>query len=61
MGQPTSTSATAKRGASRILVWGGLHGALSVALALTLPPGPARPLILAVTYAVCAFSVAVQG
>lgn len=48
-------------GASRILVWGGLHGALSVALALTLPPGPARPLILAITYAVCAFSVAVQG
>ncbi len=47
--------------ASRILVWGGLHGALSVALALTLPPGPARPLILAITYAVCAFSVAVQG
>jgi monovalent cation:H+ antiporter, CPA1 family len=48
-------------GASRILVWGGLHGALSVALALTLPPGPARPVILAITYAVCAFSVAVQG
>jgi CPA1 family monovalent cation:H+ antiporter len=48
-------------GASRILAWGGLHGALSVALALTLPPGPARPLILAITYAVCAFSVAVQG
>jgi CPA1 family monovalent cation:H+ antiporter len=48
-------------GASRILVWGGLHGALSVALALMLPPGPARPLILAITYAVCAFSVAVQG
>jgi CPA1 family monovalent cation:H+ antiporter len=51
----------AEAGASRILVWGGLHGALSVALALTLPPGPARPLILAITYAVCAFSVAVQG
>ena len=47
--------------ASRILVWGGLHGALSVALALMLPPGPARPLILAITYAVCVFSVAVQG
>jgi CPA1 family monovalent cation:H+ antiporter len=50
-----------ERGASTILVWGGLHGALSVALALTLPPGPARPLILAITYAVCAFSVAAQG
>jgi CPA1 family monovalent cation:H+ antiporter len=50
-----------ERGARTILVWGGVHGALSVALALTLPPGPARPLILAITYAVCAFSVAVQG
>jgi CPA1 family monovalent cation:H+ antiporter len=50
-----------ERGASVILVWGGLHGALSVALALTLPPGPARPLVLAITYAVCTFSVAVQG
>jgi CPA1 family monovalent cation:H+ antiporter len=50
-----------ERGASTILVWGGLHGALSVALALTLPPGPSRPLILAITYAVCAFSVAAQG
>ena len=30
-------------------------------VALTLPPSPERPLILAATYAVCAFSVAVQG
>jgi CPA1 family monovalent cation:H+ antiporter len=51
----------AERGAGAILVWGGLHGALSVALALSLPPVPQKPLILAVTYAVCAFSVAVQG
>lgn len=50
-----------ERGASPILFWGGLHGALSVALALSLPNNPARPLILAATYAVCAFSVAVQG
>jgi CPA1 family monovalent cation:H+ antiporter len=50
-----------ERGAGPILVWGGLHGALSVALALTLPPGPARPLILVATYAVCVFSIAVQG
>jgi monovalent cation:H+ antiporter, CPA1 family len=50
-----------ERGANAILVWGGLHGALSVALALSLPPVAARPLILAATYAVCAFSVAVQG
>ena len=50
-----------ERGAGAILVWGGLHGALSVALALSLPPVAAKPLILAATYAVCAFSVAVQG
>jgi CPA1 family monovalent cation:H+ antiporter len=50
-----------ERGASAILVWGGLHGALSVALALTLPSVAERPLILAATYAVCAFSVAAQG
>jgi CPA1 family monovalent cation:H+ antiporter len=50
-----------ERGASTILVCGGLHGALSVALALSLPPSPARPLILTITYAVCALSVAAQG
>ncbi len=50
-----------ERGATRLLMWGGLHGALSLALALTLPPGPARGLILSVTYAVVVFSVVVQG
>ncbi len=51
----------AERGPSLILAWGGLHGALSLALALAIPPGPYRPLILAMTYAVVVFSVAVQG
>jgi CPA1 family monovalent cation:H+ antiporter len=50
-----------ERGANLILAWGGLHGALSLALALSVPPGPHRPLILAAAYAVAAFSVAVQG
>ncbi len=45
----------AERGATLILGWGGLHGALSLALALSLPQGPERALILAVTYAVVAF------
>lgn len=44
-----------------ILVWGGLHGALSLALALTIPQGPERALILTATYAVVAFSMIVQG
>lgn len=43
------------------LVWGGLRGGISVALALSLPDGPARDAILAVTYAVVLFSVVVQG
>jgi CPA1 family monovalent cation:H+ antiporter len=51
----------AERGAIPLLVWGGLHGALSLALAQTLPAGPAKGLILSVTYAVVAFSVVVQG
>lgn len=44
-----------------ILVWGGLRGGLAVALALSLPEGEHRNLILAMTYAVVAFSVIVQG
>jgi len=44
-----------------ILAWGGLHGALSLALALSIPAGPQRATLLVVTYAVAAFSVAVQG
>lgn len=43
------------------LVWGGLRGGISVALALSLPDSPMRNTILAVTYAVVLFSVIVQG
>lgn len=43
------------------LVWGGLRGGISVALALSLPEGPGRTIILAVTYIVVLFSVIVQG
>jgi len=50
-----------ERGATAILGWGGLHGALSLALALSLPRGDERTVLLAVTYAVVAFSIAVQG
>ena len=50
-----------ERGASLVLAWGGLHGALSLALALSVPPGPARELILSTTFAVVIFSVVVQA
>jgi CPA1 family monovalent cation:H+ antiporter len=44
-----------------ILVWGGLRGGLAVALALSLPNGSHREVILAMTYAVVAFAVIIQG
>lgn len=43
------------------LVWGGLRGGISVALALSLPDSPMRTVILAATYAVVLFAVIVQG
>lgn len=49
------------RGAVPVLIWGGVRGGISVALALSLPDSPARPLILAATYAVVLFTVVVQG
>lgn len=48
-------------GASILLTWGGLHGALSLALALSIPQSPARQLVLSTTFAVVIFSVLVQG
>lgn len=47
--------------AVKIMTWGGLRGGISVALALALPSGPQRDLLLAVTYAVVVFSILVQG
>ena len=44
------------------LFWGGLRGALALALALGLPQDlPGRPIIITVTFAVVAFSIIVQG
>jgi len=45
-----------------ILVWGGLRGAVALALALGLPPEvPRREEIVAISFAVVAFSVFAQG
>ncbi len=48
-------------GAWKVLTWGGLRGGISVALVLSLPAGPARDLLLALTYVVVVFSILVQG
>jgi CPA1 family monovalent cation:H+ antiporter len=45
-----------------VLFWGGLRGALALALALGLPPDiPLREEIITISFAVVAFSVFVQG
>lgn len=44
-----------------VLSWGGLHGGLSLALALTVPAAHRPSWLLPTTYVVVAFSVLVQG
>ena len=48
-------------GAAGVLTWGGLRGGISIALALSIPPGPWRETLIALTYDVVAFSILVQG
>ena len=44
-----------------VLIWGGLRGGISIALALSLPEVADKPALLAATYAVVVFTIVVQG
>ncbi|MBC8723108.1 sodium:proton antiporter [Paraburkholderia sp. 31.1] len=49
------------KGAWSVLTWGGLRGGISVALALSIQPGPGRDIVLALTYCVVVSSILGQG
>lgn len=49
------------RSTIKILVWGGLRGGVSIALALSVNEGPYKKTIIAITYFVVVFSIIVQG
>lgn len=49
------------RGTWRVLTWAGVRGGVSVALALSLPAGHSREVVLSLTYCVVVFSILVQG
>ena len=48
-------------GTTRMMVWGGLRGGVSLALALSLPPGPQATILVATTFIVVVLSACIQG
>ena len=45
----------------KVLVWGGLRGGVSIALALSIPKSEYNPIIISITYCVVVFSIIFQG
>jgi Na+:H+ antiporter len=58
---PFSRVTAQSKGAIAVFTWGGLRGAISVAMALSLPAATSRSLVLTLTYFVVVFSILVQG
>lgn len=50
-----------ERGTVPVLIWGGLRGGISVALALSMPQSDSKSLILAITYTVVLFTILLQA
>lgn len=45
----------------KVLVWGGIRGGVSIALAMSIPKSEFSEIILSITYCVVVFSIIVQG
>jgi len=48
-------------GLTKLSTWGGLRGGLSLALAVSLPDSPWKPILLNMTFVVVVFSIVAQG